>query len=156
MVSVVSVLKGCHSAQLLPSLLSDELLGHMLRLFMYSLSPRQWEALILWLKSTTVRGATPQMSLSLKVREVVGASLIPWHMLIAWQMAEAGKVAWTQFLGKRRKCSWHLAAPMKLWEISTSRFCREIYQPTTTGVRNGTHSAKVLNGEKVERTLMFW
>ena len=38
--------KGCHSVQLLPSLFSSELLGHVFCLFMYSLSPGQWEALI--------------------------------------------------------------------------------------------------------------
>lgn len=96
------------------------------------------------------------MSLSLEVRRVIGAGLVSWHMLTASQLAGAGKVAHTQSLGKRRKCSWHLAAPMKLQEVSTSSLsAREICQPFTTRVRNRTNGAKVFSGEQVERTLKF-
>lgn len=96
------------------------------------------------------------MSLSLEVRVVIGAGLVSWHVLTASQLAGAGKVARTESLGKRRKYSWHLAAPMKLQEVSTSSLStREICQPFTTRVRNRTHGAEVFSGEQVERTLMF-
>lgn len=59
------------------------------------------------------------MSLSLEVREV-GAGLASWHMVTASQLVGAGKVAWAESPSKRRKCSWHSAAPMKLQEVSSS------------------------------------
>lgn len=156
MVSVLSVLGGCHSDQLLASLFGNELPGHVFCLFMYSLSPGEWEALIPQLKPVMVRGGTQWMSLSLEVREVIGAGLVSWHVLTASQLAGAGKVARTESLGKRRKYSWDLAAPMKLQEVSTSSLStREICQPFTTRVRNRTHGAEVFSGEQVERTLMF-
>lgn len=57
---------------------------------------------------------------SREVREVIGAGLVSWHVLAASQLAGAGKVAWAESLGKRRKCSWHLTVPMKLWKVSAS------------------------------------
>lgn len=66
-----------------------------------------------------VRGVTLWMNLSLEVREVIGAGLVTWHMLTASHLAGAGKVAWAESLGKRRRCSWHSGNPMKLREVST-------------------------------------
>lgn len=118
MVSTVSVLKGCHSVWLLLSLFSNELLGHMFCLFMYSLSPRQWEARIPWLKSIMLRGVTPWMSPSLELWEVIGAGLVPWHVLTASQL-QLGNVSWAGSLAGR-ECSRHSAAPVKPREVSTS------------------------------------
>jgi len=70
---------------------------------------------------------------------------------IASQLAGAGTVAWAESQGKRRKCSWHLAAPMKLQEVSLQGDLSAF----ATRIRSRTHGAKVLSGEQVERTLMF-
>lgn len=158
MVSTVSVLKGCHSAQLLPSLFTNELLGHIFCLFMYSLSPGRWEALIPWLKFIMVWGIAYESFswASLEVREVIGSGWVSWDV--------------SQHLGWLELRRWHARIPgeeKEMLKALTSSceatrsiyllcLCREACQPFAVRIGDGTYCAKVLGGKQVERTFMFW